>query len=113
MMFLLNYSRLAVQRTTCSGLLPAHFKISNIQKLSLGENENASCETQQAIFLSSSSLASSKTFSRSLIVTFVHLLHRFACFIFCLTSLFIDSIHSNSRNKRPLRSSMNNGRENS
>jgi len=30
--------------------------------------------------------------------------------IFCLTSLFIDSIHSNSCNKSPLQQSMKNGK---
>ena len=52
---------------------------------------------------------SSQRFS---LVTLVYGSNAHACVIFFLTSLFIDSIHSISRNKIPLRESMNNGREN-
>jgi len=46
-------------------------------------------EFRKRHFSSSSCLVWSEKFLRSLAVTFVHLLHRSACFIFCLTSLFI------------------------
>jgi hypothetical protein len=55
---------------------------------------------------------SQKVAARFSLVTLVYGSDAHANVIFLLTSLFIDSIHSISRNKIPLRESMNNRREN-